>query len=1245
MSDYIDFIESFQGNKHTDIQEYMKHSIKEDNVELEVVYGDLSDKSKFLTKQQFLDLKNYLSQEPHYDNLGVSDTLDIKTELRKKYKSFPSSHRLSIEGIAQIQKYCKQDLLETVEFSLVNKLRYKDTKNPSINFDSLISKEYPCRVNLKRELPIDRYSKEGNVFTKDWSTKNKSFRYKKRYSFLSKNKIWRIDITAVKQTRSGEYFKTFKSSNVLGQREIFEFEIEYVGNSDEKKLFDTPPIVKYAELVNDVDVRDYEWTSSTGNVHNTVDDFTLDLETEELYLDQSSPRYDQGIEFDEPINSPTPISYMPSTITIKKEFWKDTENDVLWNEIYKGYTSSNEWELQSYKFIPRKKVTQGNNVYIETEISPHITLETGEVSMMTVPVEYIVENIEGVWYQLENPVAESPRSIETPESPKGGSMDPRAMDRSAKKGGGLFDLIDTTTYNKAVIDGLLGDLNNILIECFEVIQGTKFILSKSAEISIIKEYCNMTDQSYNPKWSFVGPQPVSMGVEHLNPLNPNSIVSGYAVTEKADGVRAELIIKDKQGYLITPKKKVIQLGVMFETNDNWIFDGEYITQNKQGQAIQLFMIFDLYYSSQSPSQPHTLPWYSKKGLSRSGSIHDFKETVTITSSTNSCRIGFKQYFNGPDKLIEKDGKYKNISTIMKYSKKILDKELNSGGFEYFTDGLIFLPMFLPVKGTSEGESVKSIKGTWSLNYKWKPPEENTIDFKIIFYKKNPDIYSYTYEGDDGRKEVRKYQKVQLAVGYKEQDDTSIDFNWAQLTNRPRNKQNFQYFDPPDHKTNNIHITNIPLNNGKMICEKDKKSIEPGMIVEMRYDPDSTTGYHWIPLRLRDDKIQPQYFKIANNIWNTINNPVTPEMIQGVVNFEELKQIEPKSQEYYVNTYETEDTPIRDLHNYIKSKLISRVGSAPHKGGLMIADLSCGRGGDIKKYLSIRNKIEFMMGLDISSNINEAAQRYHYLMGTKPKALFLQYDTSKSILEKEGCLGDTDICETMIDIIMNKSHSVSKEFKEVQRDYKGIAKQGFDIVSSQFSLHYYFKNEETLRGFCENLRDLCCSGGYFIGTCYDGMEVFRMFDQINKDTVEMKDQFGSLIYQIKKLYDTPVFDYEPGTLSKEGVMGDMLGKEIEVFMSSIGQPIIEYLVNFQFFIELMEEYGFVPAIPPFGKGEFNMIKQPLQSFNSIIANLDTIRDRDDEFIRKTKKTELYKVKPGSEYARLSGLNTTFIFQKK
>ena len=57
----------------------------------------------------------------------------------------------------------------------------------------------------------------------------------------------------------------------------------------------------------------------------------------------------------------------------------------------------------------------------------------------------------------------------------------------------------------------------------------------------------------------------------------------------------------------------------------------------------------------------------------------------------------------------------------------------------------------------------------------------------------------------------------------------------------------------------------------------------------------------------------------------------------------------------------------------------------------------------------------------------------------------------------------------------KSKSYPKKYKDVQKTYSGIATGGFDIVSSQFSLHYYFKDEETLRGFCENVRDLCSSG--------------------------------------------------------------------------------------------------------------------------------------------------------------------------
>ena len=71
----------------------------------------------------------------------------------------------------------------------------------------------------------------------------------------------------------------------------------------------------------------------------------------------------------------------------------------------------------------------------------------------------------------------------------------------------------------------------------------------------------------------------------------------------------------------------------------------------------------------------------------------------------------------------------------------------------------------------------------------------------------------------------------------------------------------------------------------------------------------------------------------------------------------------------------------------------------------------------------------------------------------------------------------------------------------------------------------------MRGFCENVRDNC-KGGYFIGTCYDGKKVFDMFSMVVSDTVNMKD-IGSLIYQIKKLYDIESFDYEKDSLSNKG----------------------------------------------------------------------------------------------------------------
>ncbi len=1265
------FIESL--SKNGSVDDYMKLAIKDDELELEWIHG-LPDGSISLSKEVFLRLKHALHTSSGYTTLDEENTLDIRTELiSKNRRSFSSTVRATLTGVQEIRQYCIQDNFDDLNPIFINKLMYKNPKNPDKKYTSIKSGVYPCRLNLKQETQLNYLgttvyeteqgeqtvggagSKEVMVFLKNWTNKNKSFRYKKRYSFLTLDNLWRIDLTAIKQSKQNTYHKTFKDSKLLQQNEHFELEIEFVGSNN---VGMSSPLETF--LINRGECDTYQDTPS-GSVFQTDLSFTNGDEMYDMYVNESSPRYDAGIEFDEPVNyvsdSPRPL---PDVVHIKNiEEWSEDKGKKFVEEIQKQQSKG----IQ-YKFIPRNILKVEKKLEVSVVPSLPFTNDVDvevEIDTLYIPLEYIVEDIvspeeltEPDSYEGYTP--DSPRDSSegyTPASPRGGSKLKGTGSKlkrtgSKLKGGGNNMFIDSSMYSANAISKVLGVLEQAIDFCYTIIYDTPHYLDLSQEKDILRDYSKFTNSG--KYWKFVGPQPVSMSKEELNPLNPHSILGGYVVTEKADGIRAQLFIKDNQGYLITPKKKVIDTGLTFSTPNQWLFDGEYITEDKQGNPIKLYMIFDVYYCDKYPTQPYTLPWLSKKGLSRSKALLEFKQECNIESIESelpNLRIGYKEYLEGPEKLTKKKGldKYSNLMGIFKSAKKILDKQHD---FEYSTDGLIFLPMFLPVKGSEEGDIVKSISGTWTNNYKWKPPEENTIDFKVVFSKdKSKDvIHSYNEVNERGEKTLTYYQKVELVVDYQEKDDSSIDFNWALLTNQPINKKPFVHFDPPTHKRDNIHLTNIQLTNKTMRCLKDNQDIRNGDIVEMRYQPENKNGFLWVPLRVRSDKTKPQYFTIANNIWSTINDPVSTEMIRGNLDIDEIVEElseKPVSDKYYVDTRFSEDTPIRDLHNYIKSKLISRIGSSNDFKRLMIADLSCGRGGDIKKYLSIKNKVEFILGLDISGNINEAAQRYHYMNPPKPKALFLQFDTSKSIERTEGCVSqDTDkneIGSTMLNMIFKRSSSYPKKYTRVHKNYAGIAKDKFEIVSSQFSLHYYFKDEITLRGFCENLSYLCAKGGYFIGTCYDGMKLFKTMEQLQTDTLEMTDSFGSLIYQIQKKYTTTDFTY-----NKERPQ-DMYGNEISVFMSSIGQHITEYLVNFEFFVDIMDEYGFSLDIPSFKQGDYNPIKDPIQSFDQIIDNLDEVREKDNNFVKRTKNTELFKVGNNKEYKLLSGLNNWFIFKKR
>ncbi len=1239
-----------------DINLYLKEAIKQgEEVELEWIYGDIREPSKQLTKDKFMRVKELVTRSPDYVLDSESNELDIRSEIKHKGRSVMSNIRATIKDISNIKQYCLNDSLDDLDVSYTKKMNYKDPKNPNTKYTSIKSKSYPCRINLKQEIAMESHSKEIEVFTNDWQTKKKFFRYKKRFSFLPNHKLFRIDLTVVKSSeiinRQMIYSKTFREANILSQPEQFELEIEYIGSTS--NAFDPPPIVNYETIHDESPYMLVQEVSS--NPYIPQDGFYNDYGADDLY-DPLSPSYSQGIEFDEPNEyEGTSPNVLPDKVTIKEDYWKKSNQDDMYSHIEENKKKfwNQDWTAINYQFIPRyKKFIHTNTMdlpqgdYIHIELSPECTYITSKqeektIKFIDVPVEYVYEY-----------VADSEMDEYSPESPK-----PK---QDSMKGGGSFSLIEAQHYSQNVITSLLETLETMIDICFIAIYDTPYYLNSIQEKQIIDEYIHLVDvdkKLYKDGWYFMGPQPVSMKLNHINPENPHSIIGGYVVTDKADGVRAQLLInKDSRGYLITPKKVVYDTGITFENCEgSWLFDGEYITKDKSGKQIKLFMIFDVYYTSSLERQPYTYPWKSKKSESRENILSKFKHRVEFVYDEVAAeipfRISYKQYLEGPSK-INRDkhtNEITNLMGIFKSSNKIISQEESESGYEYETDGLIFLPMNLAVKSMNQGEYPSSISGTWTSNYKWKPPEENTIDFKIKYHKTNGKntIHPYSFINSDGSKQIANYQKVELVVGYSEKLDKSIDFNKALVTNKPWNKHKLHYFSPTMNKRENIHITNIPLTNKRMKCLKDNRDIQDGDIVEMRYNQDSKNGFVWTPLRIRDDKKDPQFFIVANNVWETITEPVTTDIIRGNDVIKDFK-LEEDNELYYQQTSIKNSEPIRDLHNYIKSKLISRVITSKDMNKKMnILDLSCGRGGDNMKYTKHDN-INFYMGLDISSNINEAAQRYYYQYGKKPHALFLQYDTSKSIKDKEGCLGEEEFCETMINAVLGKEKSFHKKYKDIHTKYLGIAKDKFDLLSSQFSLHYYFKNEESLRGFCSNLSYLCADNGYFIGTCYDGMKVFKTFEKENKENLYMNDSNGNLIYDIQKKYSIKDFKYSKSDTSS------MLGQQIDVYMSSIGKYIPEYLVNFEYFIDLMKEYGFSLQLPSYTKTyyndkkdtkyeEYNLIQSPLESFDTIIDRLDEFIEVDNKMI-KNHYSSLSKITSDPKYKLLSGFNNYFVFQK-
>ena len=1276
------------------IKQFMKRAIVSSDNELEWIYG--SHPRNTLTKSQFLKVMNYLRQG--YKFLGEKNDLDIRSQYVKLEKSGLSNIRCTISGVQNIKKYCKTNsIVDIPTTTFMKKISNKDDKNSSLSFDQLVNTDYNFRINLKKEIDLKNDDLEVIKFRDSLKDALKYYRYKKRLSFVTSDNLFRIDLTAVKSNsynpkrRTYNLSKNLVDSRVLSGKEIYELEIEYIGTTGilgHKAIEEFSKRI-YSEWESDgLSESDYEaqvalitkvddtisFTPGIGSNHYISEDqsgygFLSDYESDIIPSDTISSH--ETSTMNTPWTKAASLKGLPQEL-IYMNYWypdkqwlfwliNDNEKQILFDGIKENFTDSYEGAPKNKNYVkytvypPPSEID--NLIHDPYDKLYREELKNGFDGTFYVPFALI--------YGLEDKedMSGGEASSKKNASPSWG---PKGLGHLGKDGR-FVDIVNLKLSE--LIGNLLQEIND-----------TNLLVSRRKCDEILNEYKTLTEQN-GERVNFVGPQPVSMGQQMLNPDYPHNILRGYVVTEKADGIRAELFIdKNSDGYLITQKKEIIYTGCSFKDVGSCILDGEYITKDRQGKDIKLFMIFDIYYmdSGEYPNHPYTLPWLSKKDLpSRYKILHNFKTKVSIIPShinslkdgiysrkwststkdinmKDTIRIGYKQYYDGP-KILKQDKKdptkYTNKGGIGKVSKKILDLD-KQDNYEYPIDGLIFMPMNLPVSSNNEEVVVDNISGAWYQNYKWKPPEENTIDFRVQFVKdeiKGKRVHKIT--SFTKNKRTIKCKQVYLKVGYDINKDITTDFTWK-IIGHDNRKKNEILFNPPSEK-DSIHICNIPMTKDQLLCVKDKTVVQDGQIYEMRYEPQNPFGYQWIPLRVRDDKTRPNDSHTADNVWYTINNPVTESHITGHLDDLDFVSEEQKNDYYIENPNSDADVSLREFHNYIKDKLINSITSC--KSNISILDTSVGRGGDINKYLR-SGSVSFLMGLDISSDINKACKRFH-LKGDKTKAIFLQYDTSKSISGGQGCVGEhIDRDKLLIDILYGRQKSLPKELRTIVPKYKNLCKNGFDLISSQFSIHYYFSDELTLRSYIQNISENIKTGGKFIGTCYDGMKVFQRLqdpqlstsDKLENENgrLEMIDEFGNRVYSITKKYEIDDFTYQKDNIEK------LFGQEIDVYMNSIGQTITEYLVNFELFIDIMKEYDLVLSKPSC-KGEYKgyfdndnlSYTDGLGGFESMIAELDKLYSKDLS-LKQYYSEAFGLLKPKNSLLReLSSLNNWFIFEKK
>ena len=764
---------------------------------------------------------------------------------------------------------------------------------------------------------------------------------------------------------------------------------------------------------------------------------------------------------------------------------------------------------------------------------------------------------------------------------------------------------------------LKGEIAFMITHILKGLQRTNFPISYKEIADIQEEYKELFPVGERLKeLNFIGPNTVTLQHENLSMLTEDD----FMVTDKADGERKLLFIsKTKKMYLIPTSGHVENMNCILEPQKGlpegpMVLDGEHVVKDAKNNMHNTFYAFDIYYLNIAP-----LTEQNRNNLQintndvRAYPLPIRREVLmrVINSVFTSIQLTENKY----------DIQYKQFLTFSPANCKML-YEMSK---PYHKDGLIFTPIKVGVGVSSEDAPISNKRTTWNLNFKWKPAEENTIDFYV-------DIDPTSKKTITGK----EYKVITLKSSYsayptREQSDytvcpsVSVYQNFDIISN---GKQLIPFIGGRPYDVS-AYLCNIYTNEEGNVCTESEgrpvEVLEHGSIVEFKYDSTKEKGWRWTPIRVRWDKTAPNAYSTAVKNWISIHNPVTYQMLVAPVKESVTKSLRPVELDTEYYTLKTEKGNLKegklmsDFHNDIKRMLIAKISdkvrSTTRRKPLLI-DFACGKGGDIQKWEDAQ--AAFVLGIDINNdNLHNTidgaflrvVQKKNRKFKRKEKELLpmIFVEGSSSLLIKDGEALKHDYENRIVQYLFGMESTYPPMLSEKTQIPYGFCKQGFDIGSIQFAMHYMFDSEESIMKFIYNLIDCVQVGGYFCATCFDGTSMMELLKDIKKGQImsTSHDDTGTfkLSTDVKKGY-VPFSNIE-----KQYDNSDMKEKthyvplKIGVKQQSLNKDkfLEEFLVFAEYFIPLMAKHGFELATHfqdfPNGTGLFKTVQSKFKDMSS------------------------------------------------